>query len=464
MKKYKLVLFCTIVLICILTYQMTPFLDEAKRLTLTIFIWATLAWIFEVVPLFVTSLSILLLQIVFLGVNEKVQQIMPIDYEVFLTPFFSTVILLFMGGFALSLAFRKYKLDSIIAAWLLKKSKQRLSKLIFLLLFSSAFCSMWISNTATTLFLMTAILPVIHQLDEHKNSQKALLLAIPIGANVGGMVTPIGTPPNAIVVQMFLQNQVPFYLVHWILLVLPVALFILYLSYVLLFFFFPIKEADNKVPILVKKEKHSFLVERTMVMAVFMITVILWLLSPVHKIPDGIIAIIPIILLFSLSLLQAKNVKDLGWETLLLVGGGISLGIAMKESGLAIYFLELMYEQVSSQLIGAFLGFITLLLSTVISNTAATSLILPIATAVDGSMIINSLLVSLSASLAMALPVSSPPNAIIYASGYIKVWDMIKIGTIISSLGFLVLFLAANMLWPFLLKLINTWEVFLLLA
>ncbi|RKY98465.1 MAG: SLC13/DASS family transporter, partial [Candidatus Hydrothermota bacterium] len=183
-----------ITLLAAISYKLPLFLDLTKgqRINLVIFLVAALLWITEVVPLFVTALIILFLEAVWLKPNAPGTSL-----STYLSPFFSSVILLFLGGFVLAKALETYKLDEIFAKKILQRTGTKPSSVLFGFMLVTAFLSMWMSNTAITALMIAVALPPVRKIDD-KNFTKALLIGIAFSANIGGMGTPIGTPPNAI--------------------------------------------------------------------------------------------------------------------------------------------------------------------------------------------------------------------------------------------------------------------------
>ncbi|RXT07216.1 DASS family sodium-coupled anion symporter [Ammoniphilus sp. CFH 90114] len=425
-------------------YIISDTLTEPMRVTLAIFVIAVILWVTEWIPLFLTSLLVLFLEAILLT-DERL--LGGNSLTLFFEPFFSPIITLFLGGFALSHAIHKYEIDRMLAYWILKRSKGIPDRMVTFFLLSSAAMSMWISNTATTLLLMILVLPILKPYGGNPFS-KSILLAITVGSTVGGMATPIGTPPNAIAMYTFMKQgvtQVSFSL--WFLLAIPLCLLVLFVARMGLEVFYP---TNDMTPISLPKQKPKPKGRVSAVItSIFLLTVGLWLMTPIQQIPDGVVALVPFILLYLTKILEPQDLKHMGWDTLLLVGGGMSLGVAIKESGLAKYILEqLLLMEISPSALVLSLVILSLVVSTFISNTVATSLIIPLAISFDTNLIVTVTMIVLSSSLALALPISSPSNAIIFSSGYVRSWDMIKIGGLVSIFGFLILYLMARFYWP----------------
>ncbi|WP_167577927.1 DASS family sodium-coupled anion symporter [Ammoniphilus sp. YIM 78166] len=428
-----------------MVYVLTDSLPVAIRITLGIFTIALILWLTEWAPFFVTSFLILFLEVVFLqpSLHNK-------GSELFFEPFFSPVVTLFLGGFSLSYAIHKYKLDHVLAVWLLKKSEGNPERLLSFLLVFSAAVSMWFSNTATTLLLMTLMLPIIKQ-GLSPMLIRSILLAIPIGSTVGGMATPVGTPPNAIAMGVLVKYQISFSFLEWMVATVPICVITLLLVRLGLSVLFPLeKGASLRIEL---TQPPRLAIEAWGVLVIFLITVALWLSAPFHHISEGVVALVPFILLFLSGLLQPREFKEMGWDTLFLVGGGMSLGVAMKESGLVDWVVVVVSDGLLpfSMLIVS-LGVLTLVLSTVMSNTGVTSLVIPLAIVLgnEGTILSSVIFIALSSSLALALPVSTPANAIIFSTGYVRSMDMMKMGGLASLVGLLTLYLASVLYWPWL--------------
>jgi sodium-dependent dicarboxylate transporter 2/3/5 len=437
----KLALFVASLFCGWVAYLLCDGLSSGMRLVFAIFLIAVILWITEWIPLFLTSFVILLLECVLLNGKLGGNGI-----GIFFEPFFSPIITLFLGGFALSHAMHKFQLDQMIAVWIFGKSGGDPRKLISFLLVICAFISMWISNAATTLLMMMVVLPVLRRY-EGKSFCKAVLLAIPIGATIGGMSTPMGTPPNAVAINALTGQGISVSFLHWLTFSAPICAVLLIIAKLGLELFFSV---DNTETIELKEERRvQWSGEAIGVLAIFIITTLLWLTSPIHHIQDGIVALVPFILLYLTRLLKPADLKEMGWDTLLLVGGGMSLGTALKESGVAQWVVqEVTGGSFTLSGIVMVIAVITLALSIFISDTVATSITIPLAVALPLEPVSVVMIVTLASSVAVVLPTSSPANAIVFSSGNVRSWDMLRIGGLISIAGILVLFLAYWVYWP----------------
>lgn len=307
----------------------------------------------------------------------------------------------------------------------------------------TALLSMIMSNTATTAMMIAAVLPFVRTLQHDEPLKKSLLLGIPAAAAVGGMGTIIGTPPNAIAVQFLEESKgIDVNFVQWIMYGLPVAIvLIIFFWFVLMQVF---KTKLTKV-ILSIEPNHAFSKEekqkRAIMIVVLIITVLLWLTSPFHGLNSASVATVPILVLSLTGIIKAKEFKSLPWDTLALVAGGLSLGAAIMDVGLAKFYLDKVSMNPMEYEIPFFIliGLLTVIFSNIMSNTATSSIMIPIAcTLFPSKCIETSLIVGLCASCALMLPVSTPPNAIAFSTEMLEQKDFRLGGLVIGLLGPLV--------------------------
>ncbi len=430
-------------------------LDWNMRAALGILLLAAALWMTEAVPLYVTSITIVLMQILF--ISEEV-----VAADEALAPFFSPIIALFLGGFVIAAALSKYKLDIKMAKGILKKAGRAPIKVMLAMMGTTAFLSMWMSNTATTALMVALAFPIYTQIPKKEKFKKGLILGIPFAANIGGMGTPIGTPPNAIImdeladpsseiIDVFGAEAINLTFLDWMLLALPLTLIMLVITFLLLYFSFKPKTDKLKVNFK-QKTTPGYSKKQTFVMIIFLVTVFLWLASSIETIGDifqhaGIIALIPVVVYFGTGILDKDDLADLNWDVLLLMGGGLSLGNALDATGLAEVIVEAIpYGGWGLVLIIVVFAAIGIILSTFMSNTATAALMAPIIIVIGwdpeiGAPLALMAAVALACSMAMALPVSTPPNAIAYGTEEIRVKDMIIYGTILGVIGIILLML-----------------------
>lgn len=356
-------------------------------------------------------------------------------YMIFLNPFFSSVVVLLLGGFVMAQAVKRYGIDTWLSRKLLHRVGTRPAAVLLGMMVMCAFLSMWISNTATTALMMAVAIPVVNTFPGNEPFRKAMILGIPFASNIGGIGTPIGSPPNAIAMGFLEQSGHEMTFLGWMTIGVPIVIVLILVCWLILYSLF--RPKVEQVELDVSEEAESLDGRSKFIIAVFMLVVILWLTSSLHGIPSSIVALIPFVIFFGLRLLDDDDLRELGWGILFIVGGGMSLGVAMKESGLS----EWMVSQIDFASMGT-LGILFLfagvaaLMTTFISNSATANLLLPIVVGIAAvSPVSSALVVAIVSSAAMILPVSTPPNAIAYGSGHIDVRDMAKAGTIVTAIS-----------------------------
>jgi sodium-dependent dicarboxylate transporter 2/3/5 len=432
------------------TYAMS----HEATLTLFILLFAAGLWITEAIPAFAVSLLIIALEIVLLGFKDFDFASGDKSWEYFLSPWSSPLIFLFLAGFIMASAASKTKLDVWIAKKVLfivgQKPKNILSGIIAI----TFFLSMFVSNTATAVMMMTIVLPLIKQIKKDNPFSTAILLAVVIGANLGGMGTIIGTPPNAIAVGALGDNAPSF--LGWMMLALPPALFVVIVLRFLILKLYPstedfidlqtIKEVEHFDDSTKEFSKHPTIPswKKQVTIAIFAITVLLWLTTPLHHIPTTVVSLIPIIGFTLFGIIDADDITKIRWDVIILIIGGLSLGLGVSKTGLDIYIATLIpTDGMSALWIMLIFSYIVVVVSNFMSNTAATNIMLPIVIAVATTIsasatVMVAVAVALSASFAMSLPVSTPPNAIVYSSQKIKSKDFLILGISVAILGPLV--------------------------
>ena len=410
------------------------------RKCLCIFALAAVLWITEAIPLYVTSFVILLLEALFLSSRE-------VPYSSFITPFFSPTIILFMGGYILSSALHKYKIDIVLAKKILGTFGVKPAFISLGLMLVTAFLSMWMSNTATTAMMITVSLPIIYSLEPDDLFRKSIILCIPFAANIGGIATPIGTPPNAIALETLrnISNVGTISFMKWMSFGFPITVVLLAFAWITLLFLFKPKHSSYNFEVTADSAMDK---KAVFVVVISVLTAILWLTSFKHKVPDAIVALLPVIAFLATGILDAKDFRNIGWDVLILLGGGLSLGVAMTKSGLSSWVIsKISFDTFSDAVALGIMSTITVALSTFMSNTATTNLLMPIVTKIPTiTPLAAAIAVALGASCAMALPISTPPNAIAYGSNEIKVMDMVKAGIIIGVFSLIILLLFCKFL------------------
>jgi sodium-dependent dicarboxylate transporter 2/3/5 len=436
-KNRKALLILAIALLAGAAVSRIPFdgLSEAGSLTFGIFTMAALLWILEPFSLYVTSFIIVILEVILLGRSGGPLDLTGPGYMIFLHPFFSSVVVLLLGGFVMAQAVKRYGIDTWLLRKLLHRVGNRPAAVLLGMMVLCAFLSMWISNTATTALMMTVAIPVVNTFPGNEPFRKAMILGIPFASNIGGIGTPIGSPPNAIAIGFLEQAGIEMSFLGWMTIGVPIVIVLILVCWLILFNIF--RPKIEHIELEVSEETESLDRRSKFIIVIFMVVVSLWLTSSLHGIPSSIVALIPFVIFFGLRLLDDDDLRELGWGILFIVGGGMSLGVAMKESGLSSW----MVAQVDFASMGT-LGILFLLaaaaavMTTFISNSATANLLLPIVVGISAvSPMSSALVVAIVSSAAMILPVSTPPNAIAYGSGHIEVRDMAGAGSAVTAIS-----------------------------
>jgi len=361
------------------------------------------------------------------------------DWVMFVEPWSSPIIWLFFGGFVLAAAAAKTRLDFWLARQVLKVFGDRPGAVLCGVMGITFLFSMFMSNTATTAMMMAVMSPLILSLKKENPFTKALLLGIPFAANIGGMGTIIGSPPNAIAVGSLVNQQIDF--AKWIVVGMPPALLLAFLSWLYLIKVYPSKEQHIDLVGLqssnaLDQEKIHFWKKLT-VFVVFLVTVILWMTSSLHSISTPVVSFIPITIFSVVGIIGVKEIRNLNWDILLLLTGGLSLGVAVAKTGLASWLVSSLPFDELGRLGALFLfSYLAILLSNFMSNTAATNILVPISLALANGLERHMVMViALGASSAMCLPISTPPNAIAFASGHLKSSDFTRGGLLIGLIA-----------------------------
>ena len=466
--KNAFVLFVTLIIIMM---PSTAFgienLTVIQQRMIAIFVFAALMWILEGVPAWVTSVLIIVVMLFtvsdsaiatlinphyYTGVDvetvtkagkEVTQLTGIIPYKDIIAAFADPTVMLFMGGFILALVASKSGVDVTLARVMLKPfgTNPKIVLLGFMLV--TAVFSMFVSNTATAAMMLTFLAPVFRSLPEKERGRIALALAIPIGSNIGGIATPIGTPPNGIALGALKDAGVNIGFLDWIVLTFPLMIVILLIAWGILSMMY--KFTTKKIEFDIKGgAKKSW--QTRAIYVVMIITILLWCGEKIFGINSYVVALFPVGAFSALGIINSDDIKTIDWSLLWMVAGGFALGTGMKESGLAkamVQSIPFSEFPVFIVLIGA--GLLCWLLSTFISNSASAALMVPILITVGQGMEehlapiggLTTLIVgiALCASFAMALPISTPPNAIAYSTGLVKTGQMARVGLLVGIIS-----------------------------
>ncbi|MGK2925889.1 MAG: SLC13 family permease [Lysobacterales bacterium] len=441
-RKHALRRFLSFLLVGLLAWwawsALTAALPPEQRVVLFLFALAVGLWISEAVPAFAVGLLIMGYLVFALGTPLLLAE--PWDVSPYLNTWSSPVIWLLLGGFFLAEGLARTGLDRRLFMLAIRPAGTRPSHVLLAVMLTTAIASMFISNTSATVLMIGAVLPLVRQMAPGERFSKALLVAIPLAASVGGMGTIIGSPPNAIAAGVAADFGHAIDFVEWMMVGAPLALALVVAAWRLLLRLYPasLSEVSLHSETLGEPELPGRR-ERIIVTIIALLTVALWISTPLHGIHVAAISLIPIVGLTMTQVLGAADVRGLPWDTLMLVAGGLSLGAAVVDTGLAAELaahLEFLHSFGSDALVFGALALLTVALSNFMSNTAAVALLLPVAVAlVPGRELGVCLVLGLSASCALLLPVSTPPNAVAFATGQIQTRDLRPGGLLIGLLG-----------------------------
>jgi len=437
-------------------------------------LWVAIWWVFEVVPISVTAM----LPIILFPITGAM------ELSTTTAAFGHKYVFLYIGGFILAIAIEKWNLHKRIALTVINIIGTSVSKIILGFMIATAFLSMWISNTATTVMMLPIGMAIILQLkdnpetkeDENEIFGKALMLSIAYSASIGGVATLIGTPPNLIFAGILEeQYNVEMTFSKWIVYGLPISIILLFIcwKYLTNFAFkftqkdFPGGKAEIK-RLLKNLGKISY--EEKTVLVVFCITAFLWMTRSflisklIPAIDDTIIAMASATALFLLPSKSKKATKIIDWQSavklpwgiLLLFGGGLALAEGFKTTGLAQWIGTQItqFENLPLFALLFVLIFAVNFLTEITSNLATTAMLLPviapIALVLDVHPFTLMVGITVAASCAFMLPVATPPNAIVFGSGYLKIPDMMRVGIWMNIISIVLIAIITYYLLPLL--------------
>ena len=432
-------------------------------------------WITEAIPMPVVALLPLVI-FPLLGISKLSEVASSYSNE---------VIFLFMGGFMIGLAIEKWNLHKRIALSIIRFTGTGGNNIILGFIFSTGLISMWLSNTATTMMMFPIALSVIAVIEKMnlstqtaRNFSLCIMLSIAYASNFGGISTIIGTPPNLAYVS-FVSNQygydIPF--LSWMLLCTPIAILLLISLYFLLVNLYPNKiHLSSEMKLLVKSELEKLgpmTIPEKRVLAIFFLTAFLWLSRDfinklgIVKLDDNMIAVFGAILMFLIPsgnsfdkkqrLLLWSDTSKMAWGILLLFGGGMALASGLEKSGLIIIlgnWMTKLTDGSSMLILIVCIAIISIMLSEVMSNVAQVIVLAPVVSGMAQSLNLDPLMLgipmTLAASCASMLPMGTPPNAIVFSSGHIRLKEMLTTGFIMNLISIILIVLFTNYLMPFL--------------
>ena len=438
--------------------QTAGVLTAAQRSALVILIVAAGLWMTEAVPLAATSIMIPLMQ-QFLGVQS---------FSKALVPFFDTTVMLLLGGFLLAVAVEKYDLDEYFAYMILSKVKAGPRGVTLAIMIATGFLSLWVSNSAATALLVAMAMKITEGIHDSKgNFSKIMVLAIAYSATAGGLGTLVGTTTCAMAaasLKTSIGYQISF--LGWMFYGLPLAVVQILITWVVLFAIFPTNVTEMPR---IERISTKLTANQRVTLMIFVFAVLAWITErlpePIgnligwggHGYSSAVVAGVIIVVLYFTDLLSESDIRDGKWPTLLLIGGGLSLGSALEVSGLVDVISDAIIHFTGGGnplLTIAVVTFAGLSLSVIASNTASAGIFLPIAISLGQqtgvSPVVLAVAVGISTSLDFMLPVGTPPNAIAYSTGKVAMREMIKAGFLLDVAGGLLTVALAYFLWPLL--------------
>lgn len=466
------------VIIAFLLYYVNPFgVDDKAAKVLAVAGLMITWWVSDALPMPVVALLPLIL-FPLLKVRTLKETAAPYANE---------VIFLFMGGFMLGLAIEKWNLHRRIALNIVRMTGTSGNRIVLGFILATGLLSMWLSNTATTMMMFPIALSVIHVMKENDNGQGnipnfslTIMLAIAYASNLGGIATILGTPPNFAYVGHIKEKlgyEIGF--AEWMSLCMPLSIILLICLYwVMVKWLFPNRiKSDPATKKLIHDEVKrlgKWAVAEKRVLIIFICTALLWILrQPINELQslfdldDTMIAVMCAVSLFICpsgkkevtndALLEWSDTSKMAWGILLLFGGGISLASALENAGLIQHLGEWMAQfSGNGFLLVVVVCIVTIFLSELMSNVAQVIVFAPVVTSLALALDMNPLLLgipmTLSASCASMLPMGTPPNAIVFASGYIRLRQMTKAGFVMNIVAVLLISLFCWYLLPLLLN------------
>jgi solute carrier family 13 (sodium-dependent dicarboxylate transporter), member 2/3/5 len=406
-------------------------------------------WMTEAIPPFAVGILIIALMLVGFGSDLLVSHEEPV--QMYLGTWTSNVIWLLLGGFFLAEGMRKVELDRQLFRFTVAHFGERPERLLFGLMLTTAIASMIMSNTATTAMMLSSIMPLVRRMGAGTPFSTAVLTGIPAAATLGGIGTIIGSTPNAIAVGAL--NEIGYHItfIDWMVVGLPTGLLLVYLFWRFLIARLDLKDVQLQLddpevlPIVVEP------FQRYAVLFILFLTVGMWVTEPLHGIPVAATSAIPIVLLTLTQVITADQVRQLPWDTLMLVAGGLALGIALSDVGLTdLAMSRLLSFALPVMVLGFIFSLIATNLSNIMSNTAAASILVPLAIALPAPYnVVVPVAVAISCSCSLLLPVSTPSNAIAYSTGMVEQKDFRPGGLLLIGLGPMLAYFVV-MLWAWL--------------
>ena len=427
-----------------------PGLEDMGERMLAIFLLAIVLWVTEAIPLVATAVLVIALEI--LLVSNQALLPVPGDatkYSAFLGALANPVIILFLGGFLIADGAEKYRLDKNLAAVLIRPFTGSVRTTVLGLMVITAMLSMFMSNTATTATMFAVIIPILGALPAGR-ARAGLALSIPVAANVGGIGTPVGTPPNAIALGALEEAGYDVSFLDWMIMAVPLMVMILVGAWLLICVL--LLPGGLKVELDMRAQWHTDRKALTFYV-IAAATILAWMTESLHGVSANVVGFLAVAALLVTQVMGAEDLGRLSWPVLWLVAGGIALGDGVGATGLDAWILGLFgWDAMPAFVVIIVMGMLGLAMSNVISHSAASNLLIPLAmglaTGIDGlEPVTIAVVLALACSLGMSLPISTPPNAIAYATGEVTTADMAKVGVVVGVVGAALLVLLMPPLW-----------------
>ncbi|CAH0533124.1 Sodium-dependent dicarboxylate transporter SdcS [Vibrio stylophorae] len=440
----SIIILLDVVLFAVLYYTL-PY-EQPVTLGLCVLSFIAILWLTEALHVTVTALLVPLIAVIF--------DVFPTQTA--LSNFANPIIFLFLGGFAMAAAMRQQKLDQVIADKIIVMARGKMATAVLMLFGATALLSMWISNTATVAMMLPLVLGILAKVNEESGHRTYVfvLLGIAYSASIGGIATIVGSPPNAIA-----AAEVGLTFTQWMHYGLPVAVLLLPVAIALLYV---LLKPDLKGEFEIQYEPVDWDKGKVVTLAIFSLVVTLWIFSkPINAMLggyskfDSLVALLAIVLVNFARVVHWKDVeKTADWGVLLLFGGGICLSNVLKATGTSVFLANSLSGLIAEfgvlwiiLMVAAFVVFLT----EFASNTASAALLIPVfasvAQAFGLSPVLLSVMIAVAASCAFMLPVATPPNAIVFASGHIAQHEMMRVGLVLNLVCIALLAMVAYLFW-----------------
>jgi sodium-dependent dicarboxylate transporter 2/3/5 len=429
-------------------------LTSEQQCVLALAVLVALLWFSEALPLFVTALLVPVLLVVTTSTDQ---------HEAF-AAFSDPILALFFGSFTLSIALARHHLDERIAHLLERFANGSSTRLLFGFIALAALLGMWISNTATVALLLPVALLFIKSFgsvgsgrathggrasERSADFAKALLFACAMGAAIGGMATPVGTPPNALAVRYLAEVGVEIGFTQWFMFGLPVTIILGGLAWLVLSRVYGVgaQRLARTKHVIDDAARARWARPQKITVLILLLTVVAWLTESLHGVPSGTIALGAAILLFGSGILRPADLAKVPYQALILFGGGIALGDALVRSGLTeklVTYVSGSLGSLSPALVLGALMLLAVIITTFASNTASAAFLIPTVLAISSQLNIAPALLVVGTTLALSVdfltPIGTPPAALIYGTGLIRIKDFFRAGVYVTILALAVIY------------------------